>query len=488
MLRRHPLPRAAAFVAALSLAGAGPVLAQRQTAPIAPVTPPALAGDTTCRGPCEPKRPWVAIGEGVLINTFVLMINKITRPENEGFHIGLQSWKSNLQLGWNWDDNSFNTNMFAHPYHGGLYFNAGRSNGMSYWESIPLSFLGSWEWEYLGETHRPALNDFFNTSFGGIAIGEMTHRAASLVRDNRATGSARVWDEIFGTMIDPVGGFNRFVFGRMNDLGPNPEEHYPSALGITLQTGARMVGDSTGSTDNPEGAVTGVLDLSYGDNFATYKAPWDAFHLRAQLSIGDNMAGGGLNVLRAVGRVYGSELTDPDAANRHQFVVWQMYDYVNNPGYVFGSQSFGFGLMSRWHARSAWSVGTGASLQLVPISAVQTDSLTANGRFYDFGPGTGLVLNATLMHRGVVAPIAALGYRLDYIHSVSGSDADHYLQVFTAEAELPVRRGFGIGAAYNYYMRDSKFVTRPAEFARFPEFRAYVTWNLDYRPAPVEAR
>ena len=25
-----------------------------------------MAGDTTCRGPCEPKRPWVAIGEGVM--------------------------------------------------------------------------------------------------------------------------------------------------------------------------------------------------------------------------------------------------------------------------------------------------------------------------------------------------------------------------------------------------------------------------------------
>ena len=487
MLRRHLLPRAAALLAALSLAGAGPLLAQRQSAPLAPVRPAFDSADV-CRGPCEPKRVWIAIGETFLINAFVLAANKIVRPENEGFHIGLQSWKSNLQLGWNWDDNTFQTNMIAHPIHGSLYFNAARSNGMSYWEALPLPFLGSWEWEYLGETHRPALNDFFNTAFGGIALGEMSHRAASLVRDNRATGSTRVWNEIWGTLLDPMGGFNRFVNGRMNDLGPNPQEHFPSALGLTLQTGARVVGDSTGSADNPEGALTGILDLSYGDPFVTYKTPWDAFHVRAQLSLGDNLAGGGLNLLRAVGRVYGSEFTATDASNRHQFVIWQMYDYVRNPGYVFGSQSFGFGLMSRWRANAPWSVGTSASVQLVPISAVQTDSATANGRAYDFGPGAGLAFAANVRHRGVVAPIASLGYRLDYIHAVSGSDADHYLQVFSAEAEVPVRAGFGIGAAYNYYMRDSKFVTRAAEFARFPEFRAYVTWNLDYRPAPVEAR
>ena len=83
--------------------------------------------------------------------------------------------------------------MFAHPYHGGLYFNAGRSNGLTFWESAPLAFLGSWTWEYLGETHRPALNDFFMTSFGGIALGEVFHRVATTYMEiGRASCRERV--------------------------------------------------------------------------------------------------------------------------------------------------------------------------------------------------------------------------------------------------------------------------------------------------------
>src|SRR6185295_19597041 len=37
---------------------------------------------------------------------------------NPGFRIGLQSWQENLLNGFEWDDNQFATNQFAHPYHG----------------------------------------------------------------------------------------------------------------------------------------------------------------------------------------------------------------------------------------------------------------------------------------------------------------------------------------------------------------------------------
>jgi uncharacterized protein DUF3943 len=487
MLRPPNSLRAGRFAAVVLLValGAGVARAQAPTVSTTAATVHVAAADTAriCPGPCMPRRPWIAVGEGVLVNAFVLLANKIGRPDDEGFHIGLNSWQKNLQLGWNWDDNQFKTNLRAHPYHGGLYFNAGRSNGLNFWESTPLTFLGSAEWEYFGETHRPALNDFFMTSFGGIAIGEMTHRAASLVRDNGAHGSNRMWDEIFGTLIDPVGGFNRFVFGQMNDIGPNPQEHFPSALGLTAQTGARFMSDSTGSLSNTSSAVNVLFDVAYGDAFEPYKSPWDAFHLRGQFSLGESEAGGGLTLLRGVGRLYGSELTAADANNRQQFVIWQMYDYVSNPAYVYGGQSIGFGFLSRWRAQSSWFLGTNASVQIIPMGAVQTDSVASNGRLYDFGPGAGIVAGASLNHRGVIAPIISAQYRLDYIHAVSGSDADHYVQLMSVEGEAPLKNGVGVGAAWNFYLRDSKFsAPRLPEYRRRPEFRVYLTWNLDHRP------
>ena len=53
--------------------------------------------------------------------------------------VNLSSIKENFKTGFVWDNDQFSTNLFAHPYHGGLYFNAARSNGLSFWESAPYA-------------------------------------------------------------------------------------------------------------------------------------------------------------------------------------------------------------------------------------------------------------------------------------------------------------------------------------------------------------
>jgi hypothetical protein len=440
-----------------------------------------------CPGPCEPKRVWTAIGEGLLIN---LLVNRIdvamNPPDGAHFAVGPDTWASNLRLGWTWDDNKFSTNMFEHPYHGSTYFNAGRSNGMNFWESAPLTFLGSWSWEFFGEAVRPSLNDFFMTSFGGIAVGEMLHRAGALIRDNRATGSRRTWREISSTLVDPVGSFNRLIFGRTNDIGPNPIEHFPNALGLRLSTGARVVGDSSGGLDNSAAAGTVLFDIRYGDAFAAgYRQPWDVFRMRAQVSFGQTAAGGGLNLLEAVGRLYGSELSPAGARNRHQATIWQRYDYRNNPAQVFGGQSIGAGFVSEWGTGGAWSVRTAAGLEAIVMGAVQGDSASTTGlRTYDFGPGLGIGLAASLSKNGTERVSGS--YRSDYIHSVSGFVADHYVHMASLEAQVPLRNNVGIGAAGYLYLRNSRYPGLAKQNRRYPEFRVYLTWLLDYRPAAVE--
>ena len=101
---------------------------------------------------------------------------------NEDFaKISLHSIKHNIQNGFVWDNDQFSTNLFAHPYHGGLYFNAARSNGMNFWQSIPYSFCGSLMWETTCEIEPPAINDLMATTMGGVCIGEVTHRISNLV-------------------------------------------------------------------------------------------------------------------------------------------------------------------------------------------------------------------------------------------------------------------------------------------------------------------
>jgi len=71
---------------------------------------------------------------------------------NEEFaHITSATISKNLRTGFVWDNDKFSTNLFAHPYHGSLYYNTARSNGLSFWESVPYSFAGSLMWEFTAE-------------------------------------------------------------------------------------------------------------------------------------------------------------------------------------------------------------------------------------------------------------------------------------------------------------------------------------------------
>src|SRR4029077_410175 len=99
-----------------------------------------------------------------------------------------KTWWANMEQGWVWDLDDFVVNELCHPYQGNNYFNAGRANGLSFWESAGSTAFGSGTWEYFGETNHASLNDLVNTTLGGIALGEMFHRTAWLVRNTHKTG------------------------------------------------------------------------------------------------------------------------------------------------------------------------------------------------------------------------------------------------------------------------------------------------------------
>ena len=115
-------------------------------------------------------------------------------------------------------------NQFGHPYQGNLYFNAGRANGLSFWESAPLAALGSATWEYFGEKNHASINDFVTTTMGGIALGEMFHRAGWLIRDASRAGGKRRRSEILAMVVDPITGVNRFMSGDASRVSENPPD------------------------------------------------------------------------------------------------------------------------------------------------------------------------------------------------------------------------------------------------------------------------
>src|SRR5512144_1370123 len=225
---------------------------------------------------CAPKHQVRAVGEALAVNAAVNRWDAWGRGQPWA-DVGVKSWSSNIRLGWEWDENVFGTNMFSHPFHGSLYFNAGRDHCLGYWESAPLAYLGSWTWEDCGARFVPALNDFIMTSFGGAALGEVFHRVGASIRDNQARGSGRFGREVAALVVDPVGGLNRLLNGEWSRVGPNPPEHDPGAFFFRFHVGGRFVGDS-GSLRHASGAGTVITDLSYGDPFVrSFERPFDNF-------------------------------------------------------------------------------------------------------------------------------------------------------------------------------------------------------------------
>src|SRR4030095_13389241 len=137
------------------------------------------------------KRFGMAVLELGIVELIPWMFSKyVTKP---GWaNVGLQTWWSNVQSGFEYDGDNFLTNNFAHPYHGSLYFNSARTNGYNFWESMPFAFAGSLFWEYFGEFYRPSINDWINTSVSGINLGEMLYRVSNVVTDNTAHGNDRL--------------------------------------------------------------------------------------------------------------------------------------------------------------------------------------------------------------------------------------------------------------------------------------------------------
>ena len=114
----------------------------------------------------QPRRPWKAALETFGLNMLVWSFDRYIVKEDWAYING-HTIKSNFKKGPVWDTDQFTTNLFSHPYHGSLYFNAARSNGMNFWQSAPFAAGGSLMWEFFMENEPPSINDMLATTFVG---------------------------------------------------------------------------------------------------------------------------------------------------------------------------------------------------------------------------------------------------------------------------------------------------------------------------------
>jgi hypothetical protein len=487
-------PRAAAVMVALL--ATGPVYAQSMS-PSPPIHEDGAAAAgaeqpfdwKAERRACEscPRRSvGRAFWQTTLINILYESANLIRGQVTA--RITPKSWWENMSQGWVWDLDDFEVNQIGHPYQGNNYFTSGRANGLSFYESAALTAFGSGTWEYFGETNHPSLNDFINTTLGGIALGEMFHRAAWLVRDTRATGRGRLWKEIGAMAIDPLTGYNRFRTGDASRITDKPPDMVPSALSGFAAAGVLWRGSQTRAV-NATGQPFLEMDALYGDALAgRSRTPYDAFSVRLRL-------GGGAAVSEA--RVRGRLLGEPMGGGKMQFTMLQSYDYQRNDAYSTGAQSIegAIGVTQAMTSRTNMSfVGWGGltvlgAIDSLPLGITEPppppdapsggQGVSEGPRFYDYGPGA--TFGATAIFTRDQRALATVLYEGRHLYSLDGVRSNHFLQRGRVDLLLPLRGAFGMGASGEIFFRQSFYQDEEnsqLEY-RYPQFRVYFTWRFE---------
>ena len=310
------------------------------------------------------KHPWWALAQVTGVNVFVHCFDRFVL--NADFaQTTLNTWGDNFKNGFVWDNDQFSTNLFMHPYHGNLYFNSARSQGLTFWESAPYAMLGSLEWEFLGEREPPAINDLIATTMGGICIGEITNRISRIFLDDSKRGWPRFWRELGATIFNPMGQLKRFATGdawrvrsnhyRYHDYNRNPVE-------VSIAAGDRYLADD-GSFFRGEHNPYIDLSMKYGDpvNENEHNAPYDYFETQLIFGLSKNQPL--LNQLHLMGRLWSTPMIERKNI-RAEFGFYQHFDYFDSKPVKDGTN------LTPYRISEAAAFGPGAIIQMPAVGAL----------------------------------------------------------------------------------------------------------------------
>ena len=310
-------------------------------------------------------------------------------------YINAHTIRENLKHGFVWDNDCMGTNMFLHPYHGNLYFNAARSNGFNFWQSSLFAFGGSAMWELFMENEFPSTNDILATPIGGAALGEVAYRMSDLILDDRQTGGRRFGLEAAAFLVSPMRGLTRLLNGDARRHRPTSGKQFGIPdMSIELSAGIRTLELKDELLDRGVGLVT-EFNMEYGDRYdADGTRPYDYFHVKANLNL--QKAQPLLGQLNVVGRLAGTELVD----NRRNYLsmgLYQHFDYYDSdtisdvsakiPHKFCTPASLGVGFFYKRKSTGKWDFSGFTHLNAVLLGGALSDYYKVADRNYNLGSG-----------------------------------------------------------------------------------------------------
>lgn len=383
-------------------------------------------------------------------------------------HIDFKSIRENLKpKSWEWDDNNFKTNQFAHPYHGNLYFNSFRTNGYSFWQSAPAAFAGSFIWETAGERHHPAFNDFINTSLGGIAIGEITYRLSDQIVNNTQYGFKRQLLEVCGLLINPLNGLNRIIDGKWGHYHSNSPDHVTHNLKIELNFGTRRYSKIIDELlEKGKNESYGSIGVKFGNPYYDFKKAFSSFSGLIELGSSDSA---NFNLVRIDGTLCGWNLKNRDSVPQHVAVITMNYDYYHNTAFLFGAQSFNLKLLSDFRTGEKSNILTQVGGGAIVLGAVPDEYLFyGEGRNYDYGPGINMIVETGYYRKKFQY---SMGYRGSWFLTLNGNKSSYFLHTITQDAKLAVYKNLSMDFEWGIFVLRGFYDNYPDLKKYYPYFR-----------------
>jgi len=387
--------------------------------------------------------------------------------------IGFNSWEQNLKTGWEWDVDRFGLNYFFHPYQGNGYFNSARSNGYSFFESVPFAIGGSLMWEYFAENTLPAYNDIINTPVTGAFLGEILYRLSSNVLDDRTTGMERVLREVAAAFLNPSRASDRLTQGKLKRATPT-EVYQKEPLNITLSTGWHWVNDGTRFGTGSK-SITANVDLNYGSPFEKrFRKPFDFFKLRVDLSSGVGRKV--LNSINGYGILFGKNVQT--GGLEMLAGLFQHYNFWDNKTFELATIAFGGGIISKWPVFRNSTLYSNIHIGIVPFggNSNRFGPDTSQFRDYNYGGGLEAELENTF-NLGNRASATFIGYYY-WIHTYEGFAGDHYMAIIKPRVVFRFYNNLNIGFEHLVYYSDRYPRDFPDIHLVRTEQRIYLLLNL----------
>lgn len=357
----------------------------------------------------QKRNAWKAAAEVTAINVLVHSFDRFVLKKGYA-KTTFKSVGKNITEGFVWDNDNFSTNLFAHPYHGSLYFNAARNNGFNFWESLPYAFGGSLMWELAGEKEPPAINDLLATTLGGICIGEISNRISALILNEKSRGMRRFLRELASFAICPMRGVNRITNGdawKVRDRNYLYHDYERIPVTMIMSAGDRYLADD-GALFRGEHNPYIDLFLEYGDHFDNEEnKPYDYFMANMTFGLSKNQPL--INSIHLLGRLWGAPiLSNKDVEMR--FGMFQHFNYYDSkpvkdgsgitPYRISEAAAFGPGIIYKFlNIGSLTRLEQRVFLDAILLGGTKSDYYNVADRDYNMGSGFSVKVQTFMQFR-----------------------------------------------------------------------------------------